>query len=350
MACPQIYLGAGRFAAPLPANYGNPAIGVSGTPLTENVAILIPVTANNHGDNSPPTSLELYWSDPTTGFLAVSSRLIGSINFDTGITGASTLPPAEGEASASFGWTPDATVLGTNGGHVCLLARLNNLAPPALPCTQQTYNSASPATDPLSAIHNVNIIAPPPPSPKPGPPRRRWPMWFAFAATNTLRLEDTKLHVRALDPVKDRAKLEALVTQPAIHQALSKRQLKFGVPNGVQVAEGRERVIAPLSLVHAHREHGKIALHQCLPRISRLGALAPELAPHFVLPGSRLLEAAHGAIALKLLPGEQRQTLVQVEPCDRENVVYAIEVEHEGADGQPIGGLVLLFVPPHDFF
>lgn len=350
MACPQIYLGTGRAAGPLPALYGNDSIVVSGSPLIEGAAITIPMTAYNHGDTSPITSLELYWSDPTTGFMAVPSHLVGSVNFTSGITGASTLPPTDGMAMTTFGWTPDATVLGTNGGHVCLLARLNNLTAPADgTCSQQTYNSASPATDPLSAIHNVQIIAPPAPKPPSPGPRRHWPMWFAFAATNTLRdHEDTKLLVRALDPGRDREKLEGLVANAAVDRALACRRLKFAVPNGVQVAEGRERLLTPLPPPHLPPHHG--GTHTCTPRISRLGAVTAELAPHLILPGSKLREAARGPLDLKLLPGEQRQTLVQVEPGDHENAVYAIEVAHEGANGHAIGGLVLLFVPPHNYF
>ncbi len=350
MVCPQIYLGTGRSASPLPADYGNDSIGVSGAPLTEGEAILIPVTAYNHGDVSPPTSVELYWSDPTTGFLAVSTRLIGKTNLPDGVPSASTVPPTEGSIATNFPWAPDSNALGTNGGHVCLLARLNNLAAPSDgTCSQQTYNSASPATDPLSAIHNVQIIAPPSPKPAPPGPRRHWPIWFAFAATNTLRdHEDTKLIVRVLDPARDREKLQGLVASPAIDRALACRNLKFAVPNGVQIAEGRERIITPLPPAQFPVHHG--GTHTCTPRISRLGALTAQLAPHLIAPGTKLIEAGHGAIDFKLLPGEQRQTLIQVEPGDHENAVYAVEVAHEGANGHAIGGLVLLFVPPHNYF
>jgi hypothetical protein len=344
MTCPEIYLGTGRAVGPLPGLYTNDAIGVSGAPLPTGTTTIIPVTGSNAGtDDSPATQMELYWSDPTTGFQALLSRRIGSVNLP-GIPGSTGSPGGDGTASNNFGWTPDATALGTNGGHVCLLAILFNTVAPGGVCVQQTNNSVSPATDPLSAIHNVQLIAPPPPPPPPpkgAPHPRRWPMWFAFAATNTLRFEDTKLHVRALDPAHDRVKLEALVAQQHLNAALSSRRLKFALPNGVQFVEGRERVIGPV---------GKLDVQQCAPRISRLGALTPELAQRHVLPGAHFLEAAHGPVDLKLLPGEQRQTLVRVEPCDRENVVYAIEIDHVSADGYPIGGLTLLFVPPHDYF
>jgi hypothetical protein len=305
---------------------------------------LIPVTVQNAGtDDAPATQMELYWSNPTTGFQAVLSQRIGSVGLP-GVPGSTGSPGGDGMISNTFAWDPGSDALTTNGGHVCLLAIVFNTVAPGGACVQQTNNSVSPATDPLSAIHNVQLVMgpPPPPPPRPAPPpRRRWPMWFAFAATNTLRLEDTKLHVRVLDPAQHREKLEAIVAQRPIDAALAARRLKFALPNGVEFVEGRERVIGHV---------GKILVDHCPPRISRLGALTPELAQRYALPGARFIEAARGPVDLKLLPGEQRQTLVRVDPCDSENVVYAVEVEHTSADGHPIGGLVLLFVPPHDYF
>ena len=345
MTCPQIYLGTGRTGTPpLPPLYSNDAIGVSGSPLLVGTPQVIGLTVQNHGTQAAPaTTLELYWSDPTTGFQAQPARMIGSFGFDS-IDPASLSPAMDGLASTNIGWTPDTVALGTNGGHVCLLALVyNTVAPSGAGCMQQLNDSASPATDPLSAIHNVQIVStsPAPPGPKPPFPRRRWPMWFAFAATNTLRVEDTKLHVRALDPVHDRQKLESLVAQPSIDAALRAQHLKFALPNGVEFVEGRERVVAPI---------GKVTEHQCIPRISRLGALTPALAERHALPGARLIEAARGPVDVKLLPGEQRQMLVRVDPSDHEHVVYAIEVDHTSAEGHPIGGLTMLFIPPHDYF
>ena len=339
MSCPQIYLGTGRFSPvpPLSPEYANDSIQPPSYFLTSGVPITVPVTVYNHGtDGAPRTLLELFYADPSTGFIPVGT--VGTHTFLLNdIPGGLTLPPSEGSVPFSFVWMP------TTVGHFCLLARLSNLDAPAGACLSQTYGS-DPAIDPLSGIHNVQIIAPPPP-PKAAPHRPR-SMWFAFAASNTLRdQEDTKLTVQVLDPMKDRAKLEALVSQPGIDRILSRRRLRFSVPNGVHVAEGRERVIVPQAALHPKPES-----RICIPRIGRLGQLAAEVAPHLILPGSRLMDAAHGTIDMRLLPGEQRQTLVQVEPGDHDHAVYAVEVSHSGADGRVIGGLVLLFVPPHNYF
>ncbi len=386
MTCPQIYLGRSRMAAPLPADYANDAIGISGAPIPASSTTVIPVTVKNHGtDNSPATTVELYWSDPTTGFHAVYARRIGSpVGITAGIPGAISSPVLEGERSAYFGWAPDPSIVGVNGGYVCLMAIAYNTTPPRTPCVQQTNNSASPATDPLSALYNVQVIAaqadPCRDPDDPGDPRDpygddadprgreatgdgdsgerrdrvdpgRRPMWFAFAATNILRdQEDTKLHVRALDPVTDRAKLQRLVALPALHRELSCRRLKFALPTRVQVAAGRERLLVPLGSDHGPREPGPVDPHACVPRMSRLGAMTNSVALRHLLPGAKLLDATHGPIDLKLLPGEQQQTFVRVEPSGREHELYAIEVRHEGADGRPIGGLELLFISPHDYF
>ncbi len=117
------------------------------------------------------------------------------------------------------------------------------------------------------------------------------------------------------------------------------------MPNGVHVAEGRERLILPQSLLYRKPDS-----HICVPQMTHFGEVSPDLAKQLALPGSKLLEAAKGPIDLKLLLAEQRQTLVQLEPGDHDNAVYAVEVSHHGADGRSIGGLILLFVPPHNYF
>ncbi|HEX3696152.1 MAG TPA: hypothetical protein VH374_12280 [Polyangia bacterium] len=350
MTCPDIYLGPSRLQAPPTPFWTNPAIAPPSDSLTQGSAVTIQVTARNHGtDDAPSTQAELYWSDPTTGFMAVAANLIGSYNFPS-ILGATTIPAMDGEVAVNFPWTPPAAAVTTNGGHVCLLARLHNLTPPSgATCAEQIY-SADPPTDPLSAIHNIHVYAPPGPPPPPpaggggGGGNRR--MFFAFAATNTLRdREDTKLLVRVLDPAKDRAHLEALIASGALGRTSSRCCVKFGLPKAVLVAEGRERVVvAPEHLAAARSD-----AHVCVPRLGRLGPLNAERAKVLVAPGTSFMEP-RGAHDLKLIPGELRQIIIQVEPCDRDNVIYAVEVDHRSSDGHPIGGLVVVFVPPQNFF
>jgi hypothetical protein len=338
MTCPQIYLGTGRSTGPLPDDYANDSIVPPTYYVQSGTPISVQVTVWNHGgDAAPATSLELYWTTPGTFVAPVN--LINTYSFADGeIPGGITAGPDGMATPINFAWTP------TTIGHFCLFARLKNTVNPSGPCLPQSYGVYAPPDDPLSGIHNVEVItglghnAP--------PPHRPWPMWFAFAAGNSFHgIEDTKLTVRVLDPAKDREKLQHLVAQKGIDRALSHRNLKFAVPNGVHVAEGRERIILPQSLLYRKPE-----THVCVPQMTHFGEVSPELAKHLTLPGSRLIEAAKGPIDIKLLPGEQRQTLVQVEPGDHDNAIYAVEVSHHGADGRSIGGLVLLFVPPHNYF
>ena len=350
MTCPNLYINPTVWPSdPHPAEYWNGAIDLHGSSnFTQGASRPITVTVRNHGTQTSPLSLmELFWSDPSTGFVAMNSRkipsdqngiILGSDGIDDGV-----LP-------FDYNWTPDLSIVFPNGGHVCLLARVSNIGAPALPCMMQTYDAASPATDWRSAIHNVQVIAPPPPPPPPGGGggggggRGCLPLNFAFAATNTLRgLEDTKLEVRALDPVKDRDRLLSIANNKVVHQALCCGQRKFRQPDAVLVAEGRERVILPPRVLAGQFEHP-----QCIPRIGRLGPLSVKRIDRLVMPGTRLMEHK-GPIDLKLHTGEMRQTLVQLRhTCQDERAAFAVDVNHKGADGQVIGGLVLVFVPPVD--
>lgn len=348
MSCPDLYLGPSHDQAPPNPYWTNPAISPTTTSMTVGTGITIHVTARNHGtDAAPPTLVELFWSDPTTGFPAVASRLIGSYIFqDTNIPpdailGATSIPPADGEATVPFAWTPTAEAAGTNGGHVCLLARLSMASPPAGGCEQQIYTN-SPTTDPRSAIHNVHVYA----AKSAVGAGSDEAMGFAFAATNTLpHLADTKLSVRVLDPklADHRRRLQLVMSQRAIHDTLAKRQLKFAVPNGLLVGQGRECVQLPAAML---RNAGR-GVQTPLPRVQRTGPVSAQLLSRLLNPGTKLAEPKARAIDLNLLPGEIRQTLVQVAPARVDNAVYAVEVEHRGADDTPIGGLTILFVPAH---
>ncbi len=193
MSCPQIYLGTGRAAAPLADDYANDSIVPPTYYVQSGTLIFVQVNVYNHGtDPAPPTDLELYWTTPGTFVAPVN--LINTYSFADGeITGAVSIPPTEGSAQHTFAWTPSTI------GHFCLFARLRNTMNPAGACLPQSYGAYAPPDDPLSGIHNVEVItgvghnAP--------PPRRGRPMWFAFAAGNSFHgIEDTKLTVRVLDP------------------------------------------------------------------------------------------------------------------------------------------------------
>jgi hypothetical protein len=352
MSCPDIYISDTRANAPSSPFWANPGIQPPSTNLTEGVGVSINVFVRNHGtEDAPPTRLQLYYANPTTGFAP-----IGQIGTDWDFDGSAAdrpiipgaFPTGDGEVFHPFAWTPPPMSTLPNGGHVCLLARVYNLsAPSERGCAQEVY-SGNPPTDKLQAIRNIHVIAPPPPAPPPrggGAGGGRGFMAFAFAATNTLRhSEDTRLSVRALDPGQDRERLEHLLADPAVDKALRKRRVKLAVPNAVLVSEGRERVLHRFAFPRATDK-----LHVVPQQFSRLGPLTQRQAELFRLPGTKPLEAKR-PLEMKLLPGEARQTIVSIEAGQDDNRAYVIEVEHQSADNHPIGGLTLIFVPPHDYF
>ncbi|MEZ4228824.1 MAG: hypothetical protein R3B89_06655 [Polyangiaceae bacterium] len=356
MSCPDIYLGPDRANAPPAPFWTNPAIDPPTLALTEGIPYTIQVTARNHGtDDSPETRLELYWSDPTTGFMAVPSRMIGEtlLVVPAGIA----LPPSDGQIAFNFSWTPDSNATSTNLGHVCLLARLRNISPPVdTSCSQQVYGP-DPTIDPLSAIRNVHVYAPPPPPPDGGGEGGEFKkfMAFAFAATNTLQhTAKTRLLVRPLHPEKHEKNLRWLAADPAIHRGLGGRCLKFAEPKGVLVAAGRERILVPRR-VWDHRHPFK-ALDKRLAamspdkyRLSHLGPVQTNHIEHLLAPKTKPVEAGK-AEDVELLPGEMRHTMVLVEPADLDGAAHIVEVEHTGPDGERIGGLTLVFLPPCNWF
>ena len=346
MSCPDIYLGPSYAEAPPNPSWTNPAIQ---PPPTFNVgtATSIGVTVRNHGtDDAPLTRLELFWSDPTTGFVAVPAWRIGYQDLPT-IPGAVTLPVAsDGEESHNFAWTPPPEAASTNGGHVCLLARVEMLSPPGSGCPTQAYQN-DPPTDPRSAIRNIHVYASLPTPPGANGGGGKAGMAFAFAATNTLpHMEETELTIRPLDPAdkEDGLALRRLIADPAVYQTLERRRLKFAVPKDLLVGIGRERVLVPEAAFAR-----KVKLDRPIPQIQRLGPLQATFAEKAVLlPGEKLRSVPTGsrAMPLKLGRGERQQTLVHLAPTKDDDLVYAVNIEHRGADGSLIGGLVIVFVPP----
>ena len=333
MSCPNIYFGTGRFGAgPLPAEYGNDAIVLASYDVTVSTTVFGQVHVKNHGtDDSPISHLELYWSDPATNFPALPSRLI----FETNglVPGTAIGDPTDEELVVPWSYS-FSTV-----GHYCLLARIDMNSVPPGGCTKQTYNTASPPTDPQSAIHNINVVNAAPK--KFGADKF---MGFGFMAVNMQRdTQKTFLEVHALDPRKDREKLLNLVSIPGIDRLLSARGVKFALPASLHLGDGRERILY-------RREHFAKGCHaNCVPRIRTLGEVDAETIKRLLLPGTKLLEAK-GKHELDLLHGEARQTFIQIEASDRDKVAHVVEVTHKAEDGRVIGGLTTIFVPPHDYF
>jgi len=333
MSCPNIYFGSGRFGAgPLAAEYGNDAIVLASYDVTVSTTVFGQVHVKNHGtDDSPISHLELYWSDPATNFPALASRLI--FETDDLVPGTAIGDPTDEELVVPWSYS-FSTV-----GHYCLLARIDMNSVPPGGCTKQTYNTASPPTDPQSAIHNINVVNAAPK--KFGADKF---MGFGFMAVNMQRdTQKTFLEVHALDPRKDREKLLNLVSIPGIDRLLSARGVKFALPASLHLGDGRERILY-------RREHFAKGCHaNCVPRIRTLGEVDAETIKRLLLPGTKLVEAK-GKHELDLLHGEARQTFIQIEASDRDKVAHVVEVTHKAEDGRVIGGLTTIFVPPHDYF
>lgn len=153
-SCPNIFLGAGRYRAPQPLDLANTSIAASST-LKVGVGEIVAVTMYNHGtDDSPPLTIELLWGDASDG---CTNGLHHIASFGLlGVPG--TNGTEDGSTAQSFLFTPDASALATNGGHICLVARMSETsAPDRSGCVQQSYSSASPASDPLSGVFEMQI-------------------------------------------------------------------------------------------------------------------------------------------------------------------------------------------------
>jgi hypothetical protein len=337
MSCPYIYIGLDSTQAPPTPFWANPAIVPPSDTLTVGTTVSINVTVQNTGDPSPPSTLELYWSDPTTGFMAVN--LIGRIG-DTSVWTVpfhTDLPPVDGSATTAFAWTPNAAALGTNGGHVCLLARTQfNTSPSNPSCPNVSWDPISPQTDPHSGIHNIQLV------PAFGLHRKPHRFYFAFAATNSTK--DGRpglLHVRFLDPKVDeeRARLEQVLFQPYIERRLCGRG-RITAPKAVLLGAGRESLVMPQRLLVDATLRDQ---HVCVPRLGNLGRFTPEQAKALLAPGYRFEEATKPH-TVDLAPAESRQIILELIGQEEGEHTYAVEVLHTTAEGKPIGGMTILFV------
>jgi hypothetical protein len=156
-SCPNIYFGLGRYRTPQPADFANDSISALPT-MKVGVPQSLGLSLYNHGHTaSPAVTLELLWGDPSDGCRDNLHFINDGIGFDS-IPAASLAPAMDGVATTNTGFVPGADALATNGGRICILARMyETVAPSGSGCVQQENNSVSPATDPLSAILEVQI-------------------------------------------------------------------------------------------------------------------------------------------------------------------------------------------------
>jgi hypothetical protein len=133
-----------------------------------------------------------------------------------------------------------------------------------------------------------------------------------------------------------------------VDRTLRSRRLKFAVPDALLVGAGRERIVVPRFAALGKDVREGVAA-PCAPRLNRTGPISKRRLAHVLAPGEKIMDVKK-PIDMKLLPGEMRQTVVQIERNGKDKAVYAVQVSHESAKGKPIGGLTILFVPPHDYF
>ena len=149
--CPNIYLGSGRFAGnPPPALQANDAIVLNSYDVKVNTVVFGQVRVNNLGtDDSPITHIELYLSAPP-GFPANQNQRIFE---DNAVIPGAAVGGDIGEYAINWSYTF------STSGHYVLLARIENSSPPTgATCTMQGYDLSSPATNPQTAIHYLNVV------------------------------------------------------------------------------------------------------------------------------------------------------------------------------------------------
>ncbi len=348
----NLYLGPDHDHSPPNPFWTNPAIVMASTVFHAGDKPTLQVVTRNHGDApAPNTEVELFWADPSTGFLALPERRIGLSSGlvdprsgTSGIDGSLTLNFGWGTAPGEDGVPPEAA--STNGGHVCLLARAK--------CTalDEHYDEAHPTSDPLTAIHNVHVHAAGLMGSAAGNAgaggKGERERFFAFAATNIFgEAVGTRLEAVPLDPTKDREKLEHLLAIPTVHEIASRRG-KFRAPAEVQLTLGKETVVPPERLLKSRRSPeaalGKAAASY---RLGHTGVLGSALAKALTAAPATCNE-----ITLDLLPFEIRQGLLSVVPGGEDGDISVVEIHHVTTEKQPrlIGGLTVVYQTARNMF
>jgi hypothetical protein len=156
--CPDIYINPTYWTTPHVSEVANMAIdvGSQGTTFVQGQTRVIQVTVRNHGTNNSPNSrLQLYWTNPATDYAPMTQIDVDKFVVVPGSDGAGT----DGPAAENFAFTPDVSVISTNGGHVALLVRVQFNSSPGTPCLAQGY-FGPPDIDARSAIRNIDVVPP----------------------------------------------------------------------------------------------------------------------------------------------------------------------------------------------
>jgi len=325
----QLYFGPdnSNYYLPHVADYANPGIEPDTYEIEQNANVNIHVKVQNHGDaDAANTTVELYYMIPTTGFPLSSATLIkhwpDSVVTNVIVPARTDLPPEDGS------WTATVTTSFPNLGHFCLRGNMFN-------DSASLYPSGDPPTDPMSAIHNIQIVAPAAPAPLPKK------LYFAFAATNPLkRAVSTRLVATPLDPEKHGENLQRILQIPAVYRA-AERGTRFKAIEQLNLNLGIERFV-PKFTGAPSRDAGKRMV--CQPAtFGHVGTLRSAVAKELI--ASRTEKQDVHSVDVDLLPFESRQTIIEVLPTAGDGTLHAVEIRHETKEDKPhhLGGLVIIY-------
>lgn len=318
--------------APPSPFWRNEAIEIASTTVTVGDEPTITVSVKNIANTTAVnTTCELFWSDPTTGFMAtnaIDSLKSGNVGPRSAIT------MIDGEWRPTFDWTVGQDSRDTNGGHVCLLARISCSA------FEENYDEMSPQTDSLSAIRNlhVNMARAAAAAERDETSRERF---FGFSATNTFSQGmGTQITAKPLDPNKDQDRLREIANAvPELRRELLCGR-RFAVPDAVRMHLGIERLIPhPAQLFGTHEAGVKCAPGRPGPRLSRTGPIDMRLALQLVADKSKT-----DACKVDLLPYEHRLAMVSVNPGGKPGDFSVVDISHWTTEKtpRPIGGLTVI--------
>jgi len=318
-ACPDIFLGYDPNASPPNIFWENLAI-TPGLPVTSGYYPLQIAVGNKGNAFAEGVKVRLFWSPPTTGFLAEQGRRLPDI---TANVPPQSVPSGPGLYQGNVVF--DGTIAAPYSGHLAFMAQAWMPYAPGGGCTQQIYDAEHPETDPRTAIWNVHLAK--------QQPAMGSHMYYGFAASNPRfeRLENTRLRFKQLNSnaASDQAAIDHLTSSPMIDYQLTAAGVNGFAPAGqVWVRRGVQQAVSPTL-------------------ISPLGPLSPQQGEASG-GGSWMPINQMGSIDLQ--PREQVQVLLKVTPSKAPNVAHAIQITHLTCDERRLGGITLIFVPRKQYY
>jgi hypothetical protein len=236
-------------------------------------------------------------------------------------------------------------MLGTNNGCIALLAQAYSLSANQFP-------SGPTQTDPLSAVHNVQVVETLSAASAPatvtramkGIKRKEVPgeVHFAFAATNPLNTTlQTEVVAQDLSLPKRNADLCAALHSPKLSKLTCCSKTESVEPAGVHLHLGIERVMA------RYFDSGRPGIDEFTyqgTRIGHTGPVTPDIFDRICVTSKEETPSK-----FELRPFESRQVILGVVPKGKQGDVHTIEVVHrtvkeKGKEQQELGRIVVIFV------